>query len=131
MVYCKKCGTINLEGVTFCKNCGESIEIIKPESTSRIVELVLGIIGGILGLLGGAFALVFSAFAPSVGGLGISAVLASIAGIVGAAYVMQNARVGGIILVVSALWLLISISAFGVPGAVLLGIAGLLALFRK
>ena len=131
MVFCKKCGTENLEGVTFCKNCGESVENIKHKSSSRTVELVLGIIGGIFGLLGGAFALIFSAFAPSVGGLGISAVLASIVGIVGAAYVLQNAKIGGVILVVSALWLLISISAFGVPGAVLIGIAGLLALFRK
>ncbi len=69
--------------------------------------MVLGIIGGIFGLLGGVFALMFSAFAPSVGTLGFSAVLASIVGIVGAAYVMQNAKLGGIILIVSALWLLI------------------------
>jgi hypothetical protein len=53
---------------------------------------VLGIIGGIFGLLGRVFALMFSAFAPSVGGLGVSAVLASVVGIVGAAYVMQNAK---------------------------------------
>jgi hypothetical protein len=131
MVYCKKCGTENADSVSFCKNCGEATENIEKQQTSRILELVLGIIGGILGLLGGGFALIFSAFAPSVGGLGISAVLASIVGIVGAAYVMQNARYGGIILLVSAVWLLISISAFAVPGAVLLGIAGLLALLRK
>ena len=131
MTYCKKCGTENEEGSKACKNCGEIIDTVELKKTSRTVELVLGIIGGIFGLLGGVFALMFSAFAPSVGGLGVSAVLASIVGIVGAAYVMQNAKLGGIILIVSALWLLISISLFGLPGAVLLGLGGLLALLRK
>ena len=87
--------------------------------------------GGIFGLIGGVFALMFSAFAPSVGSLGISAVLASIVGIIAAAYVMQNAKWGGIILILSAIWLLISISLFGVLGAVLLGLGGLLAILRK
>ena len=44
---------------------------------------------------------------------------------------MQNAKWGGIILLLSAVWLLISISLFGVLGAVLLGLAGLLAILRK
>jgi ribosomal protein L40E len=131
MIYCQKCGTENVDSATFCKKCGESTKTVELKKTSRTVELVLGIIGGIFGLLGGVFALIFSAFAPSVGGLGASAVLASIVGIVGAAYVMQNAKWGGIILIVSAVWLLISISAFGVPGAVLLGLGGLLAVVRK
>ena len=103
-------------------------EVIK---TSRTIEIVLGILGGVFGLLGGVFALIFSAFAPSVGSLGVSAVLASIVGLVGAVYVSQNPRIGGIILIISAVWLLISISAFGILGAVLLGIAGLLGLVRK
>ena len=131
MTYCKKCGTENADSATFCKKCGESTKTVEFKKTSRTVELVLGIIGGIFGLLGGVFALMFSAFAPSIGSLGVSAVLASIVGIVGAAYVMQNAKWGGIILIVSAIWLLISISLFGVLGAVLLGLAGLLAVLRK
>lgn len=98
---------------------------------SRTLELVLGILGGIFGLLGGVFALLFSAFEPSIGVLGVSAILASIVGLGGTVYVTQNARNGGIILIISAVWLLISISAFGIIGAVLLGIAGLAALIRK
>jgi len=66
-----------------------------------------------------------------VGVLGVSAILASIVGLAGAIYVTQNAKYGGIILIISAIWLIISISAFGVLGAVLLGIAGLAALIRK
>ena len=50
---------------------------------SRTLELVLGIIGGVFGLLGGLAALVFSVFATDILWLGISAILASILGIVG------------------------------------------------
>ena len=131
MIYCQKCGTGNNDDTNVCKNCGEVTNIIELKKTSRTVELILGIIGGIFGLIGGVFALMFSAFEPSVGSLGISAVLASIVGIIAAAYVMQNAKWGGIILILSAIWLLISISLFGVLGAILLGLAGLLAIIRK
>lgn len=109
----------------------ETSEIKKVEPTSRTVELVLGILGGIFGLLGGIFAVMFGIFASEITGLGISAILASIVGIAGAVYVLKNPRWGGIILIISALWLLISISLFGVLGAVLLGIGGILALVRK
>jgi hypothetical protein len=131
MIYCQKCGIENSDGANVCTNCGEVTNNIELKKTSRTIELILGLMGGIFGLLGGVFALMFSAFAPSVGGLGISAVLASIVGIIAAAYVMQNAKWGGIILILSAIWLLISISLFGVLGAVLLGLGGLLAIIRK
>jgi len=99
--------------------------------TSRTIEIVLGILGGVFGLLGGIFAILFSTFDASVGGLGISAVLASIVGLIGAVYVTQNPKIAGIILLISAIWLVISISVFGILGAVILAIAGLLALMRS
>jgi hypothetical protein len=86
--------------------------------------LVLGILGGVFGLGGGIFA-------SNIVGLGVSALFASIVGIGGAAYVLKNAKLGGIILIISAIWLFISIYLFGLPGAVFLGLAGLLAIFRK
>ena len=131
LVYCEKCGTENVDDSNVCKNCGVEYKSVELKKISRTIEFVLGIMGGIFGLLGGVFALIFSAFAPSVGSLGASAVLASIVGIFGAAYVMQNPKYGGIILIISAIWLLISISLFGLIGAVLLGLAGLLAVLRK
>ena len=100
--------------------------------TSRTIELVLGIVGGIFGLLGGTFAVLFGSFAgDEIVLLGISAILASIVGIVGSVYVSKNPKIGGIVLIVSAIWLLISISLFGGLGTILLGISGLLALLRK
>ncbi len=97
---------------------------------SRTLELVFGIIGGVFGLLGGLAALVFSVFATDILWLGISAILASILGIVGSVYVRSNPRKGGVLLIVSAVWLLISISAYAIPGTVFLGLAGVLALLR-
>lgn len=102
------------------------------KETSRTIELVLGIIGGIFGLLGGIFAVIFGSLASAdIVILGISAILASIAGIVAAVYVTKNPKTGGIILIVSAIWLLISISLFGLLGSILIGISGILAILRK
>lgn len=92
---------------------------------SRTIELALGTIGGIFGLIGGVFALLF------IPELGFSAILASVTGILGAIYVMRNPKRGGLILIISSVWLLFSISFFGVLGFILLLIAGLVALFRK
>ncbi len=139
MKFCVSCGTENDDDTIFCTKCGynfneDSKTPVKQTATetSRTIELVLGIIGGIFGLLGGAFAILLSSFGGSeILGLGISAILASIVGIVGSVYVKTNAKTGGIILIVSAIWLLISISAYGILGAVLIGISGLLALIRK
>ncbi|MGC9517466.1 MAG: DUF4064 domain-containing protein [Methanomicrobiales archaeon] len=100
--------------------------------TSRTIELVLGIAGGIFGLIGGVIAVLLGSFAgDEIVLLGISAILASIVGIVGSVYITKDPKIGGIVLVVSAIWLLISISLFGVLGTILLGISGLLAIFRK
>ncbi|MGO9387105.1 MAG: hypothetical protein ACLPWD_03550 [Methanobacterium sp.] len=78
-----------IQSLNFCDNCGSSLNKSPSQTkdhvkTSRTIEMILGILGGVFGLIGGVFALIFAAFAPSVGGLGLSAVLASIVGLVGA-----------------------------------------------
>lgn len=98
---------------------------IPEEKTSRTIELALGLTGAIFGLFGGIMALLF------IPELGLSSILASVVGIMGAIYVTHNAKWGGIILIISSIWLLISISFFGVLGFILLLIAGLVAIFRK
>lgn len=105
--------------------------MVEEVQNSRILELVLGIIGSILGLLGGLFAIFFSVFRSEALYLGISAIMASILGIIGAVYVRENPRNGGILLIVSAVWLLISISAVAIPGTIFLGISGILAIIRR
>ncbi len=108
------------------KMANEGQENTLPENKrTRTIELALGFAGGIFGLIGGVFALLFL---PE---LGVSAILASVVGIVGAVFVTRNHTGGGIILVLSSIWLLISISFFGVLGFILFLLAGLIAIFRK
>jgi hypothetical protein len=108
------------------KMANEGQENTLPENKrTRTIELALGFAGGIFGLIGGVFALLFL---PE---LGVSAILASVVGIVGAVFVTRNHTWGGIILVLSSIWLLISISFFGVLGFILFLLAGLIAIFRK
>ena len=145
MSYCTKCGQENSEESKFCDNCGAPLKKSPPQTKesavkiSRTIEMVLGILGGVFGLIGAIIAFFIvslgSAFAVTgssdVTVLGASAFLASIVGIVGAVYVTKDPKIGGIILIISAIWLLISISLFGLLGAVLLGIAGVIALIRN
>ena len=136
MKFCVSRGTENEDDAVFCTKCGynfneESKTPMPTTETSRTMGLVLGIIGAIFGLIGGVFAIILSAFVGEILTLGISAIIASIVGIIGSVYVKSNAKNGGIILIISAIWLLISISAYGILGTILLGISGLLALIRK
>lgn len=109
----------------------ETPKQVEYKKTSRTIELILGVLGGIFGLIGGIIALMISIFVTDLAILGISAILASIVGLGGAVFILKNAKWGGIILLISAVWLLISISLFGVLGAVLLGFSGVLAILRK
>ena len=133
--FCKECGNENKDTAVFCEKCGKpfnSDEIREEKKTSRTVEVIVGILGGIFGIIRWNCCLITLEFSLQESqGLGISAIIASIVGIAGAAYVLKSPKWGGIVLIISAVWLLVSISLFGVLGAVLLGLAGLLALLRK
>lgn len=137
MKYCISCGAKNEDHANVCIKCGtpfnQEFQVQNTvNETSKTVELVLGILGAVFGLLGAVFAIMFSAFGGTdILILGISALMASIVGLIGSIYVKTNAKYGGIILIISAIWLLISISAFGIIGTIFLGIAGILALVRK
>ncbi|GGM18561.1 hypothetical protein GCM10011351_00420 [Paraliobacillus quinghaiensis] len=106
---------------------------------SRTTEFVLGLIGGILGFFGAILALfiggVDAAFSEtgssSLTGLGWSAFLFSALAIVGSVVVKSKAKLGGTLLLVSAVGGLISISFFYLISAVLIGIAGIMGLVRK
>lgn len=106
---------------------------------NRTTEFVLGLIGGIFGFVGAIMALfigeVDAAFSSSgsstVTGLGWAAFLFSILAIIGSIVVKSKAKVGGILLIVSAIGGTISISMFYLIPAVFLLIAGLMGVFRK
>lgn len=105
----------------------------------RTVEFVLGLIGGIFGFFGAVFALMVGGIgkffggegASTIVGLGWVAIVFSIIGIVGAALVKSRAKVGGWLMILSAVGGVISISFAYSLSFVLLIIAGLMAVIRK
>ncbi|CDQ41469.1 MULTISPECIES: DUF4064 domain-containing protein [Virgibacillus] len=105
----------------------------------RTSEFVLGLIGGIFGFIGSIIALfiggVDAAFSESgtsdVIGLGWAGFLFSALAIVGSVVVKSKAKVGGILLLISAVGGLISISMFYLISAIMIGIAGLMGVFKK
>lgn len=102
----------------------------------RTTEFVLGLIGGIFGFGGAFFAIFFGAVDQAVNGssevssLGYSALFASVFAIIGSIVVKFKAKVGGAMMLISAVWGVISVSLFYVLPGLLLLIAGLLS-FRK
>ena len=105
----------------------------------RTVEFVLGLLGGIFGFIGAIFALIAGGIAGAFGAksaslvvnLGWVAILFSILGIVGAALVKHRTKLGGWLMVISAIGGVISVSFAYALSFVLLIIAGLMALIKK
>lgn len=106
---------------------------------SRTTEFVLGLIGGIFGFFGATIALFVGGIDAAISetgsstltGLGWAAFLFSALAIVGSVVVKSKAKLGGILLLVSAVGGLISISFFFLISAILIGIAGIMGLVRK
>ncbi|MBI1935703.1 DUF4064 domain-containing protein [Candidatus Woesearchaeota archaeon] len=105
----------------------------------RTVEFVLGLIGGIFGFFGAIFALMVGGLAGAFGAksasmvvnLGWVAILFSILGIVGASLVKSKTKLGGWLMIVSAVGGVISISFAYSLSFILLIIAGLMAVIKK
>ncbi|QGQ46626.1 DUF4064 domain-containing protein [Metabacillus sediminilitoris] len=103
----------------------------------RTTEFVLGLIGGIFGLIGAVMAIFVGvldeAFSGSteISGLGWSAVLLSILGIVGSVIVKRKPKLGGAFMTIAAIGGTISIFVFYILPGVLLFIGGIMGLFRK
>ena len=102
----------------------------------RTVEFVLGLIGGIFGFFGALIAFIFTRVAAGFGGKGTStiiwlAILFSIIGIVGAALVKSKTKLGGWMMVISAIGGVISVTYAYAPSFILLIIAGLMTVIKK
>ena len=105
----------------------------------RTVEFVLGLIGGIFGCFGALIVLIFGGIGSALGGeeastiigLGWLAILFSIIGIVGEALVKSKTKIGGWMMIISAVGGVISVSFAYTLSFVLLIIAGLMAVIKK
>ncbi len=105
----------------------------------KTTEFILGLLGGIFGFIGAILALfiggVDAAFSDTgesqIIGLGWAAIFLSILGIIGSIFVKGKPKVGGALMLISAVGGLISISLFYLLPFVLLFIGGLMGFFRK
>jgi len=104
----------------------------------RKVEFVLGLVGGILGIISGISAMTiggigttFNVVGSDVGSLGISAMILSTIGIIGAVIVNSKTKTGGWFMVIAAVGGVISVSIFYILPGVLLITGGLMALLKK
>lgn len=101
----------------------------------RLAALIIGLFGGVLGFLaavfaagvGGLGAVVGSGNAHEVLWLGVSAFLAAVVGVIGAALAMSKPTAAWLLLIIAAVWSVISTSAFGVPAGFLMFVAAVLA----
>ena len=99
--------------------------ILEKFKKLRTIEVVTGFLGGVLGLFEGIFALL----SPPLVIYWIIPVLASIVGLIGVVYINRSAKISAILLIISSIWLLLTLpTATGILGAVLLGVAGLMKL---
>ena len=105
----------------------------------RTGELILGIMGGIFGIFSGIFAMTFGGIGVAIGGdgassivgLGFAAIIFSITGLVGSTITKGKRKVGGWMMIGSAIAGTISISAFFILPGLLLLIGGIMALMIK
>ena len=108
------------------------------EKSSRIFETIIGVIGGILGLIGcsfilliGSFGLLFGIVDPQTAiMLGILGLIGSCLGIFAGFYVNVDNYLAGFMFFIGAILLIIGATVFGIPGMLLLFIAGILSLIR-
>jgi len=103
---------------------------------TKTTSFVLGLIGGIFGFISAILVLFIGGIATVLGdsstiGLGISAMLASIVGIIGASIVKHKNKISGWVMIISAVWGIVSISAFYILPGLLLLLGGILALIKE
>jgi zinc-ribbon domain len=97
----------------------------------------LAFVGGVFGILGGVVALFVGSFSESFSGysgdyywLGLGAIVFSVMGIMGGVF-EKKPKVGGTLMIVSAIGILISISLFGVLSCILFLVGGILIFARS
>ncbi|WP_128656437.1 DUF4064 domain-containing protein [Paenibacillus sp. 598K] len=99
----------------------------------------MGLVGGIFGIIaaivammiGGVDAALSDSGTSQITGLGISALLFSILGIIGSAFSKSKPKLAGTLMLISGVAGFISISMFYILSGVLLIVAGCMGLFSK
>ncbi|MBO1199333.1 DUF4064 domain-containing protein [Staphylococcus simiae] len=109
------------------------------KQTSRVAEMVLGIMGSIFGMLGGIFAMFFGSLASSleaeggnsVIGLGLAVIIVCVITLILSCIINKKRVLMGTLLIIGGILNIVFISLFGVLSGLLIIVAGILALIRK
>ena len=120
----------------------EKVELVevKPQSTtSRVAEMVLGIIGGVFGMIAGVMALFVGGLGEAleegtgsgVAGLGLACILVSILALVLSCMINKNRVLFGWVIIICGILNIIFVSAFGILSGIIIAVSGIIALSRK
>lgn len=112
---------------------------VKTTETSRVAEMVLGIMGSIFGMLGGIFAMFFGSLASAVEadtgtdvlGLGVAVIIVCIITLILSCIINKKRVLMGILLIIGGLLNIFFISMFGILSGLLIMVSGIIALIRK
>jgi hypothetical protein len=136
-MYCKNCGKEIDDKAEICVGCGVRVkDVLVGKKKSRTAEMILGVLGGIFGIFSGIFAVFVGGMggafgasgASTITGLGMSAIILGIIGIVGGAIVNKNINAAKYLMLFSGIVGFIAISAFWIIAGIMLIVGGILAL---
>lgn len=111
--------------------------MMEEKKTSRVGEIVLGILGGVFGLVAAMFEMGISGISSSLGedaglgGLTIGMLVVSIAAILLPFFIDKNRKLVGWLSVVAGVGMFIFAGGFGIFCGILTIIGGVLTLVRK
>lgn len=98
----------------------------------RGLEALIATVGGIIAFAASAFVIFIGSFTTlATLGLGTVSIIGSILAILFGFFSFKNPEIAGVGLVISSILVLFGSSIFGMIGAILILIAGILDLFRK
>ncbi len=102
------------------------------KSVYRGFEAILATIGGIIAFAASSFVVFIGSFTQALTiSLGTISIIGSVIGIIAGWYSFKDSKVAGVILIIAAILVLFGSSIFGLVGAILILIAGILDLFRN
>ena len=98
----------------------------RRKTTTRTVEMFLGIVGSVIGIFSGSFLI----FIKSLGQAHMS-FLASVLGLFSSYYLTKNEELAGIGFLIATMFVIVGADHVNVISALFLLVAGILTLFRK
>ncbi|WP_409199991.1 hypothetical protein [Methanobrevibacter sp. DSM 116169] len=102
------------------------------KNSTRILETIIGIVGGLLSLIGCSFIVFIGSFASETTiTLGILGLIGALLGIFASFYVNVDNYIAGFLFIIAAIMVIVGATFLGIPGMLLLLLAGLLSFIRN